>query len=160
MSKPLFYVSAGSNLGDRAANIAAAADALRAVPGIRVAAVSGAIETEPVDVPAKFADMKFLNAAFALETDMPAHALLAVLQSVEKSLGRVRPAARNSPRTVDLDITCAFAPDGTPVTVCDPPVLEIPHPRAASRDFVLAPLAEIAPSAAAWLRGRKAARAR
>lgn len=67
--------------------------------------------------------------------------LLSLLQTVEARLGRVRDRAnRNAPRTLDLDIIAA----GSQV-VHTPPRLILPHPRALERDFVLAPLLEIAP---------------
>lgn len=156
MSKPLFFLSLGSNLGDRAANLAAALDAFRAAPGVSVLAVSRTIETEPEDVPPAFAHMKFLNLAAAVSSDLPPYAFLGLCLGIEKRLGRTRPAPRNSPRPADIDIACCFGADGEPVEICDPPELVLPHPRAAARAFVLDPLSEIAPEAAAYLKRRAA----
>ena len=151
MSKQVYYISIGSNLGDRAANLELALRALAAVPGARVAARSAFAETEPVDVAPEHRALKFLNCAAAVESDLAPHAMLAACAAAEKALGRVRPAPRNAPRTVDIDLVCAFGPDGRPVAVDDPPVLVLPHPRARLRAFVMDPLREIAPAAADWL---------
>lgn len=142
MSKARIYLSLGSNLGDRAANLARAVAALGAAPGVRVVARSRVRETEPVGVAEAFRELKFLNMAVAVETDLAPRALLAVCQRIEKDLGRMRPAPRNSPRPVDIDIV---AGDG-PLVVDEPPDLVVPHPRARERAFVLEPLAEIAPN--------------
>ena len=84
-------------------------------------------------------DPVFCNAVIAVETRFAAGGLLAALQDVERAFGR-RPAARNAPRSLDIDILdfngAVSAPGETP---------ELPHPRLAARLFVLAPLAEIAP---------------
>jgi len=84
-------------------------------------------------------DPSFINAAAAIETDLSPSALLAALHAVEAGFGRRRGKA-NAPRTLDLDL---LAYDGKVNAQAGEPLL--PHPRLHQRDFVLAPLADIAP---------------
>ncbi|MBM4184909.1 MAG: 2-amino-4-hydroxy-6-hydroxymethyldihydropteridine diphosphokinase [Gemmatimonadetes bacterium] len=128
------YVGLGSNLGDRVALLRSAVQAIGEVMAIE--RVSSLWETEPVglrDQPA------FLNAVLRGRTELPARELLAALIDIEERLGRRR-GAPNAPRTIDLDL---LAYDGLRVSESG---LEIPHPRMEGRRFVLAPLAEIAPT--------------
>jgi 2-amino-4-hydroxy-6-hydroxymethyldihydropteridine diphosphokinase len=137
------YISLGSNLGDRAQNIARAIDALRA-RGVRVTRQSSLYETEPVDVRG---GGWFLNAAIEAETTMRPGQLMQTLLIIERSLGRQRRRAEaagagpKEPRTIDMDILLFGS------QIVDDPELKIPHPRMAERKFVLVPLAEIAPEA-------------
>jgi 2-amino-4-hydroxy-6-hydroxymethyldihydropteridine diphosphokinase len=132
------YLGLGSNLGDRRRNLEAALDALRAHPQIAVTAVSSFLETDPVGGPP--GQGKFLNAAAGIETDLAPEALLAELKRVERALGR-RPGPRWGPRQIDLDILLYGE------EILESERLVIPHPRLCERRFVLAPLAEIAPTA-------------
>jgi len=129
------YVGIGSNLGDRAAHVAAAVARMNALPETKVLGVSSVIETDPVGPAGRG---KFLNAAAELETELAPAALLADLQGIERDLGRVR-AERWGPRTIDLDILLYDD------RVVDAPALTVPHPRMCERAFVLGPLAELAP---------------
>lgn len=147
----VFWISAGSNLGDRAANIDRAFAMLAAEPGVSVEAVSRKVETEPVDVPPEYRDLKFLNAAARVSSGFEPHRLLDLCLRIEAALGRVRPAPRNSPRPVDLDMVCGMRVDGSWIEVCDFPRLVLPHPRAHLRAFVIEPLREIDPAAAGRL---------
>ncbi len=131
------FVGLGSNLGDRAGQLRAAATALAATPGTRVVAQSRIYETAPVGGPAQG---PYLNAAIALETALSAQALLARLQQIERGAGRVRTPDRNAPRTLDLDLLL-FGDASVQSSE-----LELPHPRLHERAFVLTPLAEIAAS--------------
>jgi 2-amino-4-hydroxy-6-hydroxymethyldihydropteridine diphosphokinase len=128
------YLSLGSNLGDREAQLRAALDRLQTEG--RIVAVSSLYETEPVE----FTDQAwFLNCAVALETtDTPEQLIAAILQ-MEQQMGRQR-IQRKGPRTIDIDILLF---DGE---VLDSPALTIPHPAMHQRRFVLQPLAEIAPT--------------
>jgi 2-amino-4-hydroxy-6-hydroxymethyldihydropteridine diphosphokinase len=134
------YLSLGSNLGDRQQNIARAVAMLRE-RGLRVIRQSSLYETEPIDVRN---GGWFLNAAVEAETEFPPAKLMQILLDIERALGRERktqsPPGLKESRTIDLDILL-FGSD-----VMREPGLEIPHPRMAERKFVLAPLAEIAPS--------------
>lgn len=129
------YLALGSNLGDRAARLQAALEELGATDGVRVTAVSHVYETDPVGGPEQG---PFLNAVVAVETGLDARALLALAQRCEASAGRVR-AERWGPRTLDVDVLLV---DGETVDEED---LTVPHPRMAERDFVLAPLRDVAP---------------
>ena len=128
----------GSNLGDRATHVAAAIARLAAWPSIRIVAQSRAHDTAP-ELPAGAPPQgRFLNGALLIETTLPPRALLEALLSIEQAGGRVRDHAC-APRPIDLDLL--FHGD----TVLSEPGLELPHPRAHLRRFVLAPLAEVAP---------------
>lgn len=142
----LAHVALGSNLGDRRAHLDAALDALRVLPGSRLVAASSIVETDPVGpVP----QARFLNAAAALETTLPARELLDRLHEIERSRGRDRVRERRwGPRTLDLDLLLYGA------AILDEPGLTVPHPRLHERRFVLEPLAEIAPDAMVPTLGR------
>ena len=127
------YISAGSNIGDREANLGFGAR--RLVERGKILRMSSCFETEPLG----YADQPwFLNQVFELETVLSPHELLAWCNEIERDCGRVRTFA-NAPRTLDLDILLY----GDQI-ICDPGLI-IPHPRMKERRFVLEPLAEIAP---------------
>jgi 2-amino-4-hydroxy-6-hydroxymethyldihydropteridine diphosphokinase len=132
------YLSLGSNLGDRAQNIARATRAL-AARGVQIVRQSSLFETEPVDVRG---GGWFLNCVVEAETKMTAQQFMQTVLIVERSLGRQRRRVSEGPkesRIIDIDILLFGA------LVVDSPDLKIPHPRMAERRFVLAPFAEIAP---------------
>ena len=132
---PIVYLSLGSNLGDRLANLHAAIDALP-LRGVLVRHVSSIFETEPVD----FLEQPwFLNCVVEAETEIEPHALLQSLRAIESQLGSQKEFAKG-PRKLDLDIL--LYGDET-IATSD---LQIPHPRMLQRRFVLTPLAEIAPN--------------
>lgn len=126
----------GSNLGDRRHNLDQALELLRVHPGIRLEHISSYHETEPVGGPP--GQQRYLNAAAVVQTDLPPRELLRVLLDVEQQLGRVR-REHHGPRTLDLDLLLYDD------VVLDEPELTVPHPRLHQREFVLAPLVEIAP---------------
>jgi 2-amino-4-hydroxy-6-hydroxymethyldihydropteridine diphosphokinase len=128
------FLSLGSNIGDRAANLDAAIAAL-ASAGVQVLKVSAFYETEPVDY---LKQDWFLNCVVEGETERPAGALLAKLRDIEVQVGSKKAIAKG-PRILDIDIL--LYGDETIVTE----ELQIPHPRMTQRRFVLVPLAEIAP---------------
>jgi 2-amino-4-hydroxy-6-hydroxymethyldihydropteridine diphosphokinase len=128
------YLSLGSNLGDRAAHLAAAIKALDS-PDLKVVRASSIYETEPRDLPDQ---PWFLNQVIEAETDLFPRQLLARTQKVERDLGRKRGIAKG-PRVIDVDILLFGE------AVIRTPDLEIPHPRMAERRFVLEPLAELSP---------------
>ncbi|MGH9699178.1 MAG: 2-amino-4-hydroxy-6-hydroxymethyldihydropteridine diphosphokinase [Candidatus Acidiferrales bacterium] len=130
------YLSLGSNIGDRAENIARAIAAL-AEHGVRVTRQSSLYETEPVELREQ---EWFLNGVVEVQTDLAPREVMAALLSIERSLGRERTIPKG-PRIIDLDILL-FGD-----TEMKEPQLEIPHPRMAARRFVLVPFAEIAPDA-------------
>jgi 2-amino-4-hydroxy-6-hydroxymethyldihydropteridine diphosphokinase len=131
---PTVYLSLGSNLGDREANLRSAIAAL-SLGGVRVKQVSSIYETEPVD----YLDQPwFLNCVLGVETDLQPHVLLLALRAIESQLGSQKEFAKG-PRKIDLDILLYGSE-----TIATPD-LQVPHPRMLQRRFVLTPLAEIAP---------------
>jgi 2-amino-4-hydroxy-6-hydroxymethyldihydropteridine diphosphokinase len=128
------YLSLGSNVGRREANLRAALDRLPSV-AVRPTRVSPVYETEPVDYTNQ---PWFLNLVVEAETDLFPVQLLTRLERIEHDLGRVRTVAKG-PRTIDIDILLYGH------SVVRRRDLEIPHPRMAQRRFVLAPLADLAP---------------
>jgi len=130
------YVGLGSNLGDREHMLWGAIHMLAFNPEVDVAAVSSIRETDPVGL----ADQpRFLNAAAAIETELGPRALLDLLLSIERELGRTREGPRFGPRTIDLDLLL-YGDE-----VVDEPGLTVPHPRLHERRFVLEPLVELDP---------------
>ena len=134
MQNKTVYLSLGSNLGDRAANLRAAIHAL-ASANFQVKKVSSFYETEPVD----YLDQPwFLNCVVEGESESHPVELLRALRAIEARLGSKKAFAKG-PRLLDIDILL-FGEQSL-----DTPELQIPHPRMLERKFVLAPLAEIAP---------------
>ena len=129
------YLSLGSNLGDREANLCAAVAQLE-VAG-RLLALSALYETQPVDVPDQ---PWFLNCVAAIDTDLTPRELLQLALKVESAMGRLRMRDKGA-RKIDIDIVL-FGD-----RIVDEPGLKIPHPAMNHRRFVLEPLAEIAPEA-------------
>lgn len=129
------YLSLGSNLGDRAANLREALAQLAAAGA--VLSTSAFYETQPVDVPDQ---PWFLNCVAALETAQTPKELLQTALQVEASMGRMR-LRHKGPRNIDVDLLL-FGD-----RVIDEPGLKVPHPAMHQRRFVLEPLAEIAPGA-------------
>jgi 2-amino-4-hydroxy-6-hydroxymethyldihydropteridine diphosphokinase len=135
MQSTLVYLSLGSNLGDRDANLRAAIAALPAA-GIRVTKLSSFYETAPVD----FLEQPwFLNCVVEGETELSALELLRALRETESQMGSKKLVAKG-PRLMDLDILLYGS------ETIDSPELQVPHPRMLLRRFVLVPLAEIAPA--------------
>jgi 2-amino-4-hydroxy-6-hydroxymethyldihydropteridine diphosphokinase len=127
------YLSLGSNVGDRAAQLRDAQARVRAAG--RVVAVSSFYETEPVE----FTQQPwFLNCAIALETTKTAQQLMTTILGIEEEMGRRR-VQKKGPRSIDIDILLFDD------TIMDSKDLTIPHPAMHQRRFVLEPLAEIAP---------------
>ncbi|MFA4964440.1 MAG: 2-amino-4-hydroxy-6-hydroxymethyldihydropteridine diphosphokinase [Thermoleophilia bacterium] len=133
------FVSLGSNLGDREALLAAAREALAALPGTRVLAASRVYETAPQDHAEQPA---FLNQVVCLGTGLAPRDLLRECQRIEREHGRTRDL-RFGPRTLDIDILLFQDVES------EDPELTLPHPRMLRRAFVLVPLAEIF----GWARG-------
>jgi 2-amino-4-hydroxy-6-hydroxymethyldihydropteridine diphosphokinase len=132
---PPVYLSLGSNVGDRQANLRAAIAALTPT-GVEVKRLSSIYETEPVD----YLDQPwFLNCVVNVETDLAPLDLLQALRAIESQLGNKKEFAKG-PRKIDLDILLYG------IETIATPDLQVPHPRMLLRRFVLAPLAEIAPT--------------
>ena len=131
------YLSLGSNLGNKAENINSAVELLSERAG-KVLAVSSNYETEPDGF---VSENSFVNIALSLDTPLDALALLEVCEQIEKELGRTTKSVNlnYSDRVIDIDIlyfnNMQLATER----------LTLPHPRMHKRQFVLEPLAEIAP---------------
>lgn len=127
-------ISLGSNLGDRRAHLDYAIDALKL--DLEDVAVSSFLETQPVGVGPEHG--VYLNAAVVGRTQLPPRLLMERLLEIEEERGRARPYPL-APRTLDADLVLygdrIIEEDG----------LSVPHPRFREREFVLRPLAEIAP---------------
>jgi len=137
MAEKTVYLSLGSNVGDREANLRAAIAALGDA-GVRVTRVSSFYETEPVDF---LEQAWFLNCTVEGEAEVPALELLRALRGIELRMGSKKLVAKG-PRLIDMDILLYGS------ETIDTPELQVPHPRMYLRRFVLVPLAEIAPEAA------------
>lgn len=134
------YIAVGSNLGDRLAQIGIARDRIAAAQWCaEIVGTSSlfACDAWPAGGP------EFLNGVLAVATSAPPHDVLATLHAIEAAMGRVR-VVRWEPRVIDLDLV-AWVPGGFACSVRRRGALDLPHPRAHVRDFVLAPLAELAP---------------
>lgn len=137
------WVGLGANLGDVPATLAAALDALSALPGTRLIARSSWYRSAPIES----SGPDYLNAVAQLHTTLTPYELLAQLQAIETRHGRERPWP-NAPRTLDLDLLLYGE------QVIDTPALAVPHPRLHERAFVLEPLAECWPDLVVPGRGR------
>lgn len=125
----------GGNIGDPAANIAAAVDLLRARPDLRIEALSTLYRTVPWG---PVAQPDFANACALGATVLAPRALLAEIKTIEVAIGRSE-GERWGPRLIDIDILFYEGVD------LKTPELAIPHRGLFERAFVLVPLAEIAP---------------
>jgi len=131
----IVYLSLGSNLGDRAANLQTAIAQLAGLG--KAVAVSSFYETEPIELTAQ---PWFLNCALKLDTEKMPRQLIAGILALEQAMGRQR-KQKNGPRIIDIDILLFGS------SIIEIPSLTVPHPRMHERRFVLEPLAEIAPDA-------------
>jgi 2-amino-4-hydroxy-6-hydroxymethyldihydropteridine diphosphokinase len=128
-------IAVGSNLGDRRAAVAFAAERLAAI--LIDASLSELIETEPEGEGLEDQPL-YLNAVIVGDTALAPRDLLDRLLAIENAFGRERPFA-GAPRTLDLDLVLLGE------EVVDEPGLQVPHPRFRQRFFVLGPLAQVAP---------------
>lgn len=129
-----YFLSLGSNLGDKSGNLARAARLLRK-NGVDVLRASSIYLTEPVD---NVDQPWFENQVIEARTSLDPQALLHLAKSIEAEIKRVSMVPKG-PRTIDIDILMAGD------LVIETPELVIPHPRLARRNFVLVPFCEIAP---------------
>ena len=127
------YVALGSNLGDRAAHLAAAREALAKLPDTEVVAASAVEETAPL---AGMPQPPYLNQMILLETRLTPRQLLEASHEIERARGRIR-GQRWGARTLDVDIVRYGQRRVTE------PDLIIPHPELPNRDFWLRELAEL-----------------
>ena len=131
------YVALGSNLEDPLRQVERAFNELTGLADTRLVLRSGLWRSAPMgpqDQP------HFINAVAGLLTRRKPHDLLQDLRRLERRMGKVEPAVRWGPRLIDLDLLMVG------VARCNEPGLRLPHPGLHQRNFVLYPLAEIAPS--------------
>jgi 2-amino-4-hydroxy-6-hydroxymethyldihydropteridine diphosphokinase len=137
------YVALGSNLADPTAQVTAALARLRGIRATRLIAQSRLWASRPLG-PQDQPD--FVNAVAGLLTQLDARELLQELKALERAMGRSDPVIRWGPRSIDLDLLMLGSDQ------LDEPGLRLPHPGVHERDFVLYPLAELAPEL--WIPGR------
>jgi 2-amino-4-hydroxy-6-hydroxymethyldihydropteridine diphosphokinase len=130
------YVGLGSNLDDPVVQVRRAFAALATIPDTRLVRESSLYGSRPMG-PVSQPD--FINAAAGLLTQLEVGDFFAHLRALERQLGRMSPRERWGPRRIDLDLL-VFAQ-----LRIDQPELQLPHPRIVERNFVLYPLAEVAP---------------
>ena len=131
----------GSNLGDRGTTVVEAVRQLALVDGIEVVAASSLVETVAVTVHGPDPSAPgYLNGVVIIETSLSPEELLDAANAIETTLGRVR-GERWADRTLDIDLVDVEGVTRTSER------LTLPHPRAAERDFVLAPWLSIDPEA-------------
>jgi len=130
------FLSLGSNMGDRKANIEKALESLERDPRIQVVKTSSYYETAPMydkDQP------DFYNIAAMLKVGLDPFSLLGLIKGIEHDMGRKAGQKRYGPRPIDIDIL--YYGDRT----IKSDILQVPHPLINERMFVLLPLSEIAP---------------
>lgn len=150
MSAVHAVVALGANLGDRYATLADAERELRAMPGVDGVTMSQPLESVALTLGGSDASKPaYVNAVALVTTTLDPDALLSVLHGIEARHGRVR-LERWGDRTLDLDLI-AYGDLRR-----DDEALQLPHPRAHERDFVLAPWLEVDPDAVLPGRGRVA----
>lgn len=129
-----YFLSLGSNLGDKEKNITDAL-ALLQKHGVEILKISSLYETQPVDFPSQ---PWFYNQLVKIRTKAQPEALLKLARKIEQKMGRKR-RVKKGPRIIDIDIVLAEG------YVIHKKELKIPHPRMEKRNFVLLPLVEISP---------------
>jgi 2-amino-4-hydroxy-6-hydroxymethyldihydropteridine diphosphokinase len=146
------YLSLGSNLGDRLANLAEAVARLDTRGDLVVAAVSPVYETAPIgEAGSVVSDQpSYLNCAAAIDTTIEPMKLRAFTAGIERTMGRGT-HGRWQPRTIDIDLVLYGAER------ISKPGLDVPHPRMTERAFVLKPLVDLDPEIIAPGFGRLAA---
>ena len=129
------YISLGSNLQAPKKQLQQALLALSAMDGVKVISVSSFYQTEPYG---GVEQDDFINAAAALLTTLSPEELLKEMLAIEIKQGRVR-TEHWGPRCIDLDLLAYSTMQN------ESDFLKLPHPEISKREFVLFPLAEIAP---------------
>lgn len=130
------YVGIGSNLQSPRDRVLEAIERMSTLDATRVVLRSQLYLTRPMG-PKEQPD--FVNAAVGLLTQLAARDLLTELLGIERSMGRDR-QERWGPRVIDLDLLWMVD------SAIDEPGLTVPHPGVSMRNFVLYPLADIAPT--------------
>jgi 2-amino-4-hydroxy-6-hydroxymethyldihydropteridine diphosphokinase len=140
MPQVVAAIAVGSNVGDRDAHVAYAAEAIGRLPGTTVLATGPVMRTAAVGTPGVEAGGEYLNTCVLVRTGLNPREMLDHLHRIERERGRDRSReGRWGPRTLDLDLIVHGE------MIVDEPGLTLPHPRMHERRFVLEPLAAIAP---------------
>ncbi len=126
-------IGIGTNIGDRAANIKSAVEALDLLPDVKVLRCAGIYETEPWGFTEQRA---FFNTVVEVETSVSAEMLLGECLGIEAGMGRIR-EFKNGPRIIDLDLLVFEGYEN------NTDAITVPHSRIGERDFVLVPLKEL-----------------
>ncbi len=136
----VYYLSLGSNLGEREQTIRRALELIGQQVGT-VLRCSSFYYSEPWGFTSEH---PFCNLCCAVETSMEPIAVLAATQSIERALGRTKKSVNGvySDRTIDIDLIQVFDDAGSEIT-CSTPTLTLPHPLWSDRPFVRIPLEEI-----------------
>lgn len=132
-----FIIGVGSNKGDRAFHISTAADLLTQNNSVEILNQAPFYENPAQGGP--LGQEPFINTAWMIETKLGPHQILHRLQHIERKLGRIRTVIHGA-RSIDLDLLLADC-----TMQIENAVLSLPHPRMQDRDFVMIPVAEIAP---------------
>ncbi|MCX5811146.1 MAG: 2-amino-4-hydroxy-6-hydroxymethyldihydropteridine diphosphokinase [Proteobacteria bacterium] len=130
------FIGIGSNIGDSTGNCITSINRLAEDKRIRIVSRSSLYATSPVST---IEQNDFINCAACVMWDGSPHELLALLNTIEETMGRKR-NVKNSPRAIDLDILLFGN------LVLDTPSLKIPHPELHNRKFALIPCIEIDPT--------------
>jgi 2-amino-4-hydroxy-6-hydroxymethyldihydropteridine diphosphokinase len=130
-----YFISLGSNLGNRRKNLIRAVSLLKKSL-VKIIKASSLYETFPVGF---ITQPWFMNRVLEIETDMQPESFLLLVKSIEKGMGR-KQTIQNGPRCIDIDILLAEN------RVVQTEKLQIPHPELNKRNFVLIPLSEISPN--------------
>ena len=129
------FIGVGSNQGERLEHISKAVRAVGALERVRLCRMATIVETAPVGPP----QGPYLNTVIEIDTSIPPRELLVALKGIERRFGRTPSEERWGPRPIDLDVLLYDD------RVVEEPGLRIPHERMHERDFVLEPLAQLAP---------------
>jgi 2-amino-4-hydroxy-6-hydroxymethyldihydropteridine diphosphokinase len=130
------YIALGSNLANPVLQVQEALKLISQLPDSTLVATSSLYRSAPLGPPEQ---AYYINAVAAIDTLLSAHELLNKLQKLEQAQGRVEKPIHWGPRTLDLDLLLYGN------KTINTPNLIVPHPEMKERNFVLYPLAEIAP---------------
>tara|TARA_B100001971_G_C18206232_1_gene547785 strand:- start:487 stop:987 length:501 start_codon:yes stop_codon:yes gene_type:complete len=130
----LVYLSIGTNLGNKIENLKNAISRLSSI--VTINSISSVYETEPLNVQKQD---NFLNIAIEVQTNFSPLELIEKLKKIESEMGRVL-SESNKPRIIDIDIIFYNS------IILDEVRIQVPHPRAHKRAFVIFPIMDLNPA--------------